>query len=251
MNSKILKTAIFIIFGLIFISGFSIESKADAKELGPNINVGDTVYYGNYEQDGNKKNGKEDILWRVLDVNNGKALLISDKIIAFRKYNKEDLNITWENSSIREWLNTKFVDTAFSDYEKNILYRKYVVNDNNEEFGVSGGNDTKDSVFLLSIYEAENYFNDYNDRIAYSTFYARKSYYMIYHRCGCSEARKKAMEGLNGDDFYWLRSPGADRSMAAFVSNEGEIDSSSDAYHFYGWSVDWYLGVRPALWVYL
>ena len=36
--------------------------------------VGDTVIFGQYEQDGNLDNGSEPIAWQVLDVQDGKAL---------------------------------------------------------------------------------------------------------------------------------------------------------------------------------
>ncbi|MFR3410007.1 MAG: hypothetical protein ACLTXW_11150 [Christensenellales bacterium] len=39
--------------------------------------VGDTVMFGQYEQDGNLDNGSEPIAWQVLDVQGGKALLMS------------------------------------------------------------------------------------------------------------------------------------------------------------------------------
>lgn len=39
--------------------------------------VGDTVIFGQYEQDGNLDNGSEPIAWQVLDVQGGKALLMS------------------------------------------------------------------------------------------------------------------------------------------------------------------------------
>lgn len=42
-----------------------------------NAEVGDIFKFGSYEQDNDTSNGKEDIEWLVLEVKDGKALLIS------------------------------------------------------------------------------------------------------------------------------------------------------------------------------
>lgn len=39
--------------------------------------AGDYVFFGAYEQDNNTSNGKEDVEWLVLEVKDGKALVIS------------------------------------------------------------------------------------------------------------------------------------------------------------------------------
>lgn len=77
------------------------------------------------------------IKWRVLEVSNGHAFLLADKVIDVRAYNPNSAEVKWETSCMRSWLNgmgpafnqesndyTKgnFINTAFSTNEsKNIL----------------------------------------------------------------------------------------------------------------------------------
>jgi len=48
--------------------------------------------------------------WRVLDVENNKALLITEKIIEQRPYNVDWTDITWESCTLREYLNGEFLN---------------------------------------------------------------------------------------------------------------------------------------------
>ena len=56
------------------------------------------------------------IKWRVLQVKDGKALLQTDRIIIDCKYMRESgsWNETWGQSTLREYLNERFLDAAFS-----------------------------------------------------------------------------------------------------------------------------------------
>ena len=59
---------------------FMLYAVAAAEELTRNttdISVGDIITFGHYEQDNNLDNGAEPIEWIVLDVQDGKALLLS------------------------------------------------------------------------------------------------------------------------------------------------------------------------------
>lgn len=63
--------------------------------------VGDTLYFGSYEQDGNESNGKEPILWRVLEADGTKLLLVSDEILDIRSYNNAAGEVKWADCSLR------------------------------------------------------------------------------------------------------------------------------------------------------
>ena len=70
----------------------------------------------------------EPIKWRVIQSENEEAFLLSDVILDKQAYGEnEDKQgyITWEESSLRAWLNEKFMNRAFSDEEKEKL-RKYL-----------------------------------------------------------------------------------------------------------------------------
>ena len=60
----------------------------------------------------------EPIKWRVLQSENGEAFLLSDVILDKQLYNENDKYVTWEKSSLRAWLNNKFIKRAFIDEER-------------------------------------------------------------------------------------------------------------------------------------
>ena len=85
-------------------------------------------YIVEYEQDGNTANGKEPIEWIVLDKSGGNTyLLLSLYVLDSAKWSdgtekgsgalKERGSITYEDSSIRTFLNEKFSPAAFGDEE--------------------------------------------------------------------------------------------------------------------------------------
>ena len=51
--------------------------------------IGGIVTFGRYEQDGNEENGPEGIEWIVLDVQDGKVLLLSKYGLEVKPYNTE------------------------------------------------------------------------------------------------------------------------------------------------------------------
>ena len=114
-------------------------------------NVGDIITFGSYEQDNVSSNGKEPIEWIVLSNDGEKMLLLSKYALDCKQYNTEDTEITWENCTLRNWLNGSFYNTAFSEKEKLMIKKTIVVNDDNPESGTKGGNNTSDNIFLLSI----------------------------------------------------------------------------------------------------
>ena len=165
--------------------------------------------FGQYEQDGDKTNGEEAIEWRVLAVEDGKALVISEYALDAKPYNTEDDDITWEECSLRSWLNEDFYQAAFSEEEQELIALTQVVNEDNPDYGIEGGNDTEDKVFLLSIAEAREYFADDESRMCYATQYAKDNGAYVYDGTGAS--------------FWWLRSPGLVSRGAAGVNPIGGV----------------------------
>ncbi len=126
------------------------------------LNVGDVICFGAYEQDNDINNGKEPIEWLVLDVKeDGRALLLSRFLLDAMPYDEKGRLAIYDNSyvlpawrdcSLRAWLNGEFFDAAFNETEKADIVLTYIKDDNNpDEEGVL------DSVFLLSKTEAETY----------------------------------------------------------------------------------------------
>ena len=184
-----------------------------------NAAVGDKIIFGTYEQDNDTSNGAEDIEWLVLAKENNKILVISDKVLDAKQYNNE-INTTWEQCSLRKWLNDSFLNTAFSKKERALIQSTTVSADKNPKYSTNPGNATTDKVFLLSINEVYKYFNDFHARECALTAYAK----------------------AHGAALWWLRSPGSPY-RAAFVYPTGALVYNGESVKVsYG-------GVRPALWI--
>jgi hypothetical protein len=153
--------------------------------------------------------------WRVLAVENNKALLISERILENRMYNEKQTDITWENCTLRRYLNGDFYNKLGA--VKSIVEETRNDNPNNQQYGTSGGNATTDKIFLLSIDEANMYFKNDADRI---------------------------VKDNNGKACWWrLRSPGYGSDYAATVDDDGRLNIFGS--NVFNVSV----GVRPALWL--
>ena len=80
------------------------------------VEIGETMTFGSYPQDADGT--VKPIEWDVLDIQDGKALLISSKCLDARPYNEEYAPVTWEKCTLRAWLNDDFLNTAFSTRNK-------------------------------------------------------------------------------------------------------------------------------------
>jgi hypothetical protein len=192
-------------------------------------NVGDNVFFGTYEQDHNISNGKENVEWIVLEKNDDRVLLISKNALDCKKYNTSNTDVTWENCTLRKWLNTDFIDETFSVEEKSKIYTVTVSVDKNPEYSTNPGKATQDQVFLLSIDEVNRYFISDSAR-----------------QCKPTDdlVRRGAVVNIdNGNCWWWLRSPGSNQNLVAGVKSDGTIDG-------FGASVNSSSAtIRPAMWI--
>ena len=171
--------------------------------------------------------------------------IISRYALACKPYNDKRKEVTCENSSLRKWLNGDFYKDAFSKTEQNVIKSVTIKNKANPENGTSGGNDTKDKIFLPSIADMVN------TGYGYTSEYSSENGDMMVNR-RCAPTKYAIAKGVltytshltaEGDAvcYWWLRSPGIDNTCAAIVSSRGEINCD-------GSTVDYQLnGVRPVL----
>ena len=150
------------------------------------------------------------IRWRVLNVENDTALLITEKLIDAMKYSDAPGCISWESSFVRRFLNGQFFSQAFSDDEKNVVLDTDVVNFKNVTFRTPNGGKTTDKVFLLSIEQAQRLFRDDRERSAAPTALARS---------------RGIYTSADGMAWWWLRSSGCSENYAADVDYGGDVDS--------------------------
>ena len=207
------------------------------------INVGNTVIFGHYEQDNNRSNGKEELEWIVLDKKNGQILILSKNALDIMAYYENNRNVTWEDSLVRWWMNSTFLNTAFSRAEQSQILTTKVVNNDNSSSGVDGGNNTNDKIFSLSIDEVKKYFgSDYSDRLKCQlTAYATAKNELIQKNVNVTP--KNSIPMSSDCRYWWLRSPGMYAYYAATVSFSGSMNTSGNGVY------DKRSAVRPALWI--
>ena len=170
----------------------------------------------------------EPIKWRVIKCENGEALLLSDIVLDKQKYNKRLKKVTWEKSTLRKWLNKKFMNRAFSSSEQEAIRTTKVINEDNYYYKTDGGNDTLDKIYLLSLSETdEEKETEEAKEYGFTDSYGMTIKYSNY-------------ADLDDYQYWWLRTPGEKNISAAAV------DMSGKAYGGGGES-DMELGIRPVL----
>ena len=213
----------------------------EGKSLEVPFKVGDVIAFGRYPQSASGGDSTP-IEWIVLDIDDGRALLLSRYGLDEKPYNTEYVDITWEQCSLRKWLNGEFLNEAFSAHEQAKIAETRISNPNNSAFGTAGGNATADRVFLLSIGEANRYFKTDDDRTAKPTPYAAKNGAYVVTAEAIREYDWLEQEH-EGNCTWWLRSPGGDRGLAAAVDDDGTV-------YDYGRIVNQDIfAVRPAFWL--
>lgn len=184
--------------------------------------VGDVVSMGSYKG--------EDIEWEILDINDeGQMLIVSTRAIDIMRYNESQTTLSWEECTLRGWLNGSFIEEAFDGEQQEHILTTTVINNDNEFYNIEGGNDTQDKVFLLSLDEVRNYYDEDEDRIC-----------LLADNVDNSNEEIADLDSRQCN--WWLRSPGSYRMNAAYVEIPGSINE-------HGIWVDWQRGVRPAMWV--
>ena len=197
------------------------------------------IYYFKYEP----------LKWRVLDAVTG--LVVCDSIIDSQAYNnyilysgseywgdsnKMHYASNWEYSSLREWLNTDFYNTAFSKTQQGRI--KELTRENKSTYNSKyDSNPTSDKITLLSYDEASNTsygFSSANSRYRKGTDYAECQGLYVYNSSGVS---------YDGNSWWRLRSPHYSGS-AAGVGTDGWAD---DGYYYYCGVYLTGRGVVPAL----
>ncbi len=225
------------------------------------ITTWDCIWFGNYWQEDTNGDGKADkkddktpIKWRVLSVEGDDVFLLADKNLDCQKYNDTETDVTWETCTMRSWLNgygaemnkegkdycdNNFLNNAFSADEQSAIKTTNVVNNDNPEYGIEGGNDTSDRVYLLSIEEVTN--PEYGFTYSYGYTNTRQAVNTAYTADGgeIGSSSMSWIERINRG--WWLRSPGDDSGMASYVYGDGEVSTGGYYVHHDG------NNARPAL----
>ena len=199
------------------------------------MQAGDKILFGNYE-------------WRVLEVQNNTALIITEYIIQQRAYHNAYKDITWADCSLRKYLNSEFYD-RFTAAEKSRIIPVLNKNPDNQWYGTKGGRDTQDSIFLLSIEETVcRYFGDSSSKL-YSP--GKNQRYWFERKDKNNSKRIARLEKRKeGSWWWWLRSPGRVSIKAVYIHGDGNIGIQGNNI-LKGNISDGECkgGLRPALWL--
>ena len=95
--------------------------------------------------------------WLVLDVQPGKALLMTKHCVEQRQYHSIYTDITWANCTLRQYLGSEFLGKFEASDQCRILTTRNV-NSDNPWWNTHGGVATDDKIFLLSLDEVVAYF---------------------------------------------------------------------------------------------
>ncbi len=173
----------------------------------------DIVRFGMYEQDGNSKNGKEAISWRVLKVEKSRVLLISQKVLDWLTYSEANDTGNFETSAF-----SKQVQASFDG-----------------------------SPFLLDADELDEYFSYDSDRIAHATKYAQKKVLKYYSKETADEIRSYGIL-----DWYWtndaIKSEDGD-VWCGLVYDSGLLSVDPNSGDSSRYLASKKFGFRPAVWV--
>lgn len=167
----------------------------------------------------------EPIDWLILDIAEGKELLLSFDILFNMEYDElpmyDELSAdsTWETCSLRKILNDDtsdgFLGSCFTEEERKRIVEVENSPNYNRRNHPENGNKTLDKVFLLSSVEVLTYLSPYY--------------------------QSSAMKGKTVSE-WWTRTIGEEQGYAETVA----VDS---AFWFSSENVSSYSGVRPAIWI--
>ena len=131
--------------------------------------------------------------WYIIGKSDDGVTLLMQNNLMDKAYNNDWSDCTWETCSLRTYLNGDFYN-SFSAEDKAKIALTSNTNPKNPDYSTSGGNDTEDYIYLLSI----------------------------------SEANALDSSIRNDGSWWWLRSPGDDSDSAAFVREDGDVYASGD-----------------------
>lgn len=169
------------------------------------------LWLGTYPQSSTNYNVVEPIKWIVLNDENDKKYLLSEKVLVHRQIGVCN---EFSTSALKEWLNGDFYNKAFEAFEKSAIIDTHITD----------AGDTTCKIYLLSRDEHDNYnVRSYNvNSVAPLTRYAGEASYLSWSHP------------------YYLRHRDS-YGNKYFINGDGECNSQVD------WSGTMSLGVRPTM----
>lgn len=225
------------------------------------ISVGDTVLFGSYPQEDEPGDKTMPIEWEVLDVKGAELLLVSRYALDVVPYQADGKDVSWENTTLFNWLNGEFLNNAFSAEERDRIGESGIeclsfgdlwAYYNNDRYGRLGTYGDEKAVFshLLAAdgtpYAAAKglcrwHFDDEADFDIHGSIWCSKE--PETQGLHFNSADRSEMYGRGGV-CWWLRAD--EKHMGRLVTQDGVAEKA------------WYrkdatarkdVGVRPVLWI--
>nr|MCR5308275.1 InlB B-repeat-containing protein [bacterium] len=212
------------------------------------------------------------IEWNILKEENGKAFLLSNLYIDSQEYYNKcaDEKIehndglgyanNYELSNIRKWLNDTFYNTAFNDYQKQIILNTLIDNSYNQairgsedmypniygddysEINEYLSNNTNDNIFLLSFRELWDIFDKDNTQTIDTSLLASTP-------TDYAKSQAPFRDNNTNNTIWYLRTPGIGSNDIAHVRYTGNIEDPNNSNRPWTRLIYDIAGVRPALWI--
>ena len=195
------------------------------------------------------KFGRQDktpIFWYIVSQNEDSQILLSEKILDVQLYNKENVDIDFEKSSVFDYLNTEFVNICFT---KDEIKKMIFIDDDNTLVALPSLNDLKEIFGDISFLK-DGYYNDMTFYQANTKMVAEPAELALYNEIevfdnetyatimGQKEIDKR-YSFANGKSAYWTKNKNDEKGTMYFVTATGYIDSFEPNRD--------YIGIRPMI----
>ena len=185
--------------------------------------TGNTILFGMYEQDNDLNNGPEPISWKIICSQDGKALLLSEKVIDAMSFMKgkrrtETSNLSseeiWRQSEIYEWIRDVF-SNSFST----------------QETAMFTAHETGDILFILDNIEYKRYCGEEDSSAVAASLYAA------------------GKDGTHHDLLYYRKNSDGNRVPGTAVMQWIRTGAIKEESYLYPDDLGMIAGVRPAAWI--
>lgn len=164
------------------------------------------------------------VKWRILRREDGRIYLLSAKSLDCRIFNESSRHVSWENSSLRRFLNEEFYHSAFSHEERKRILACRNENRDNLFFEASSGENTWDYVTVPSEEDVFHTEKSLENGFRYFSFEqddARKIASSMYSKF--MGTWWSPSDSGKGNCYWFLRTSGYNTSNIVYVSENGDI----------------------------
>lgn len=194
------------------------------------LKKGDIVCFGSYYQENGEE--KTPIEWIVLrkKEDDNTLTLISKNVLDVVPFDTTKKQVKWGSSTVRQWLNNEFLNTAFTLEEQAKIVEKEAQTGENSQYGTEGEKPGPvDKICLFADIGVKKFFSTSTDRVVKPTPYAK--------------AKGAICDSAEGNCYWWLRTPGFNQQYVCVVDMLGNINMFGEP------ALADFVGIRPFIWI--